>query len=43
MSSSTTDITGGAIGEGRLDVVCEDHNACYSITGWYDVWLIMEG
>ena len=34
---------GGAIGGGRLDVVCEDHAECYAITGWYDVWLIMEG
>jgi len=31
---------GGAIGGGRLDVVCEDHDACYSITGWHDVWMI---
>ena len=34
---------GGAIGGGRLDVVCEDHDECYSITGWRDVWLIVEG
>lgn len=34
---------GGAIGGGRLDVVCEDHEECYAITGWYDVWLIAEG
>ena len=34
---------GGAIGGGRLDVVCEDHDACYSITGWRDVWMIVEG
>ena len=34
---------GGAIGGGRLDVVCEDHDACYSITGWRDVWLIVGG
>lgn len=32
---------GGAIGGGRLDVVCEDHAECYAITGWYDVWLIV--
>lgn len=32
---------GGAIGGGRLDVVCEDHAECYSITGWYDVWLVV--
>lgn len=32
---------GGAIGGGRLDVVCEDHDECYTITGWYDVWLIV--
>ena len=34
---------GGAIGGGRLDVVCEDHAECYAITGWYDVYLILEG
>ena len=34
---------GGAIGGGRLDVVCNDHAECYSITGWYDVWMIVEG
>ena len=34
---------GGAIGGGRLDVVCNDHAECYSITGWYDVWLIVGG
>lgn len=33
---------GGAIGGGRLDVVCEDHGECYAITGWYDVWLVVE-
>lgn len=32
---------GGAIGGGRLDVVCKDHGECYAITGWYDVWLIV--
>ena len=32
---------GGAIGGGRLDVVCSDHDECYAITGWYDVWLIV--
>lgn len=34
---------GGAIGGGRLDVVCNDHDECYSITGWHDVWVIVEG
>lgn len=34
---------GGAIGGGRLDVVCNDHDECYSITGWRDVWMIVEG
>lgn len=32
---------GGAIGGGRLDVVCADHDECYAITGWYDVWLLV--
>lgn len=34
---------GGAIGGGRLDVVCNNHDECYAITGWYDVYLILEG
>lgn len=34
---------GGAIGGGRLDVLCNDHEECYSITGWHDVWMITEG
>jgi len=28
------------VGDGCLDVVCGDHEACYEITGWYQVWRI---
>jgi len=34
---------GGAIGGGRIDVLCHDHEECYAITGWRDVYLIREG
>jgi 3D (Asp-Asp-Asp) domain-containing protein len=34
---------GGAITEGKLDVLCEDHAACYAITGWYDVYIVEGG
>ena len=33
---------GGAIKGNKLDVLCEDHPACYAITGWYDVYEIKE-
>ena len=33
---------GSGVTEGCLDVLCEDHAACYATTGWYDVY-IMEG
>ena len=32
---------GGAIGGGRIDVLCNNHDECYAITGWYDVWLVV--
>lgn len=34
---------GGAIGSGRLDVLCHDHDECYAITGWRDVWVVVGG
>lgn len=33
---------GSGVTEGCLDVLCENHAACYATTGWYDVY-IMEG
>lgn len=27
------------VGNGCIDVLCEDHPACYAITGYYDVYL----
>lgn len=32
----------GALAGNTVDVLCEDHPACYAITGWYDVY-VMEG
>ena len=32
---------GGMKGQ-HLDVLCEDHPACYAITGHYDVWEVMK-
>ena len=26
------------VGAGCVDVFCTDHDACYAVTGWYDVW-----
>ena len=31
---------GTGVTEGCLDVLCEDHAACYAITGWYDVYIM---
>ena len=31
----------GGIKTQHLDVVCEDHPACYAITGYYDVWEVV--
>lgn len=28
----------GGFAANTIDVLCEDHPACYRITGWYDVW-----
>jgi len=33
---------GGAIKGSKIDVLCEDHPQCYAITGWYDVYKIVE-
>ena len=32
----------GYLGENTLDVFCEDHEACYAVTGWCDVYEIKE-
>ena len=34
---------GGAIGPGRIDVACLDHDECSEYTGYYDVWVIDDG
>ena len=33
---------GGAIYDYRIDVLCADHDECYAITGWYDVWMVQD-
>ena len=33
---------GGAIDGNRIDVLCNNHEECYSITGWYDVYIVNE-
>ena len=31
---------GGGIDGQHIDVLCEDHEACYAVTGWYDVYAV---
>ena len=31
---------GEAITGKRLDALCEDHNACFAVTGWHDVYIL---
>ena len=31
---------GGGVKGNHIDVLCEDHPACYAITGYYDVYII---
>lgn len=31
---------GGAVKGNKLDILCEDHEACYAITGTRDVWIV---
>lgn len=26
----------------KLDVLCENHRACYAVTGWYEVYVVEE-
>ena len=33
----------GGMAHGVIDVLCEDHPACYAITGKYDVYIVREG
>ena len=28
------------VGQGVIDVACEDHEACYTVTGSYEVYLV---
>lgn len=30
------------VGAGCVDVFCDGHDACYAVTGWYDVWEVMQ-
>lgn len=30
----------GGMAAGVIDMLCEDHAACYAITGWYEVWRV---
>ena len=32
----------GSMSDNVIDVLCENHEACYAITGWYDVYIISE-
>ena len=32
----------GGMGSMELDILCEDHSACYAITGWYDVFIVAD-
>lgn len=42
MSSIAVEDRGGAISGGRIDVLCNNHDECYAITGWYSVYVIVE-
>lgn len=33
---------GGLVTGNRLDVLCVNHDVCYAITGWYDVYVVGE-
>lgn len=34
---------GGAVNGQHIDVLCNNHDECYALTGSYNVWLIEEG
>lgn len=36
----TVEDRGGGVNGGHIDVLCNDHPECYSITGWYDVYVV---
>lgn len=38
----TVEDRGGAIKGNKIDVLCEDHDACYAITGTYNVYIVEE-
>lgn len=31
---------GGGIHNANIDVLCNNHDECHALTGWYDVWVI---
>lgn len=33
---------GGSVKNKRLDVLCRNHKECYAVTGWYDVYEVVE-
>ena len=38
----TVEDRGGGVKGNHIDVLCEDHPACYAVTGWYDVYQILD-
>lgn len=38
----TVEDRGGGVNGGHIDVLCNDHPECYSITGHYDVYVVEE-
>lgn len=32
----------GGLASNVIDVLCEDHDQCFAITGWYDVYAVKE-
>ena len=33
---------GGSVKKQRLDVLCSNHGECYALTGWYDVYEVVQ-
>ena len=38
----TVEDRGGAVRRGRIDVFCKNHSDCYALTGWRDVYKVVE-
>ena len=36
----TVEDRGGGVNGGHIDVLCNNHPECFSITGWYDVYVV---